>query len=45
MREREADGLVGLGEGLAGNGKTLGKLATHADGLRTLPRKEEGYLV
>ena len=41
LREQEAGGFVGLGEGVAGNGKTLGKFAAHAYALRTLPRKEK----
>jgi hypothetical protein len=41
MREREAKGLVSLGKGLGGGGKMLGKFAAHANGLRTLPRKDK----
>jgi len=40
--DREANGLVGLGEGFAGNGKTIGKFAAHANGLRALPWKKKG---
>ena len=44
-RKREAERRIGLGKGLSGNGKSLGELAAHAYGLRTLPRKEKGDLV
>jgi hypothetical protein len=37
--ERETGGLIGLGEGVAGDGITLGKFVAHANSLRTLPRK------
>ena len=40
-RKRKAERRVGLGKGLGGDRKTLGKLAAHANGLRTLPRKEK----
>ncbi len=39
--EREAEGLVGLGKGLGGDGETSPEFAAHANGLRTLPRKEK----
>ena len=39
--ERETEGLVGLGKGLGGDGETSAEFAAHANGLRTLPRKEE----
>ncbi len=42
FREWEAQGLVGSSKGLGGDGKVVGKLAAHAYGLRTLPRKEKG---
>src|SRR5208337_958226 len=42
--ERETEGFVGLGKGLGGDGKVLGKVAAHADRLRTLARKEKGDL-
>jgi hypothetical protein len=37
--EREFEGLIGLGEGLGGDGKVFRQLAAHADDLRTLTRK------
>ena len=43
-RKREAERRVGLGEGLCRDRKTLGKIAAHANGLRTLPRKEKSDL-
>ncbi len=44
-RKREAERRIGLGKGLSGNGKSFGEIAAHANGLRTLPRKEKGDLV
>jgi hypothetical protein len=45
LRKREAERRVGLGKGFGGNGKSLGELAAHANGLRTLPRKEKSNFV
>ena len=45
LRKRKAERRIGLGEGLSGYGKSFGKLAAHANGLRTLPRKEKSNLV
>jgi hypothetical protein len=42
LGNRKAQSLVGLGEGIAGNGKAIGKFAAHANRLRTLPRKKKG---
>jgi hypothetical protein len=42
--ERETEGFIGFSKGLGGEGKLLGERAAHANGLRTLPRKEEGNL-
>ena len=44
LRKRKAERRVGLGKGFGGYGKSLGKLAAHANGLRTLPRKEKSDL-
>jgi hypothetical protein len=41
LRKRKSERRVGLGKGFGGYGKSLGKLAAHANGLRTLPRKEK----
>ena len=45
LRKREAERRIGLGKGLSGDGKSFGELAAHANGLRTLPRKEKSNLV
>ena len=44
-RERKSAGLVGFGKRLFGNRETLGEIAAHAHGLRTLPRKEKCNLL
>jgi hypothetical protein len=41
LGKRESERRVGLGKGCSGYWKSLGKLPAHANGLRTLPRKEE----
>jgi len=42
FRERKAEGLIGFGKGLCGDGEASPEFAAHANGLRTLPRKKKG---
>ena len=43
LGEREAEGFVGLVEDGAGGGEVVVEVAAHADGLRALAGKEEGW--
>src|ERR1700761_8972227 len=45
LRERKAEGVIGLFEDRASCGKSIVQCTAHADGLRTLAGKEEGDLV
>jgi hypothetical protein len=40
--ERKAERFIGFGKGIRGHGKMLCEVAAHANGLRTLARKEKG---
>src|SRR5580658_6518368 len=42
--EGKAEGFIGLGEGLGGDGETIGEIAAHAYRLRTLAGKKKGEL-
>ena len=44
FRERETEGFIGFSKGLGGERKLLSEGAAHANGLRTLSRKEKGNL-
>jgi hypothetical protein len=41
LGERKTEGFIGFGEGLRGDGEVVGEVAAHANGLRTLARKEK----